>query len=178
MSGYGLVFHELVSSCQLAREAAACPVDADPGSVPRAAANLCNFPRIETLPGNERKNFAVIRAKPGERGRCEGEIRRAWGRLGFLAPLGANPFGESIAPTSTTLLVGEHAFRRTVEPEPRRLPVRDVVKATPGHEKRLRDNVVGILVTRTPQRVAEHSVVVRLVQAPEAIASRARICRL
>jgi hypothetical protein len=149
-------------------------MDTDPRCVPRTAENVRDFAGIESLPCNEGEDLAIFGTEVGESDTGPVELGCRRSRLDLLGGLGTNPLGEAVAPTLCALLVREHTPCGPVQPKPRLLTRRQLVEPPPRNEEGLGDDVGGIVAIDPPERIAEHTVVVVLVESLEAIASRAR----
>ena len=129
---------------------------------------------IESLPCDEGEDLALFGTEAGESDSGAVELGYWRSRLDLLGALGTNPLGEAVTPTSSALLVREHAPCGPVQPKPRLLTGRQLLEPPPRNEECLGDDVGRVIGVGAPERVAEHAVVVLLVKSLEAIASRAR----
>jgi hypothetical protein len=171
MSANRVLFHGFPNASQLSRESPACSMDPNACRVPRATKDRSDFSGVEALPRNQAKKLAVAVAQACERLGGSLETHRCGGRLGRKWWLRTQPLDQALAPQLSAPLVGKHVTRGPVEPETRRAAGGHILKAAPGYEEGLGDDITGIGSSNAPQRVAENTVVVLLVESLEVIAS-------
>ena len=170
MSADGIPFHRSAPASELIGKPPSGAVDANSSCIPGAADHLRDLAGVEPLPGDQREKLSLFGSEPRKRSCGRVELTADAVRVERSANIRPHSLGDSLAPTFAPLIVGQHAPRRAVEPEPRRIARRNLVEPAPSDQERLGNNVGGVFATHPTPRIPEHAMVVRLVHRLEAIA--------
>jgi hypothetical protein len=177
MSANWVLFRGLACNPELMAEPSPGTMDPNARRVPRAPKDRSDFPGVEAFPRDQSKKLALAVAQARKRLGGDLVTRRCDALLVRGRRLSPQPLDQALAAQLAAPLVGKDVTRGPVEPEPRRPAGRHLLEAAPGHEKGLGDHVTGIGGSNSPERVAENTVVVLLVESLEVIASRTRHAR-